>query len=96
MSYKTVAVPIILRNITNHPITAYAQVAFKHLAFSSSSFSDTGQLTAHGFLHFYRGTELPGMITNATSHRLFLDVTSLQQNTSLFNGTQRVSPEGAH
>lgn len=73
VSYKTVDIPVMFRDITNHPITGLARAAFKHLAFSSSCFSNTGQLTARDILYIYRGTELPGMIGNTIHHCLFSD-----------------------
>ena len=68
------------RSITNHPITGLACAVFRNLAFSSGSFSSTGQLIAHDVLYVYRETELPGMTGNATYHCLFSDVNHLQQN----------------
>ena len=53
VSYKTVDIPVMFRDITNHPITGLARAAFKHLAFSSSCFSNTGQLTARDILYIY-------------------------------------------
>ena len=86
VSYKTVDIPVMFRDIKNHPSTGLAGAAYKHLAFSSSYFSNTGQLTAHDILYIYRGTELPGMTGNMIHHCLFSDINHLQQNTTSRNG----------
>lgn len=85
VSYKTVDIPVMFREITNHPIIGLACAAFKHLAFSSSWFSNTGQLIAQDILYIHRGTELPGMIGNTIHHGLFSDINHLQQNTTSSN-----------
>lgn len=96
MSYETLDVPIIFRNVTNHPITGLAHVAFKLLACSSSSFLNPGQLTAHGCLFvcfiFYKENELPGMIGNATFCCLSSDVKGPHQKATLC----KKDPEKVH
>ena len=75
VSYKTVDVLAMFKNITNHFIPGLAHAALKHLA----SFSNTGQFIAHIYI-YVQGNRIPEMLGKSTFCCLFSDVKDLHQN----------------